>query len=354
MAKDPSKTEAATPKRKKKLREEGNVAKSQEFTKTCTLIAGFGIMYFYLPYACKKIGQYWAECFNTLNENTLTPTAVQAILLEFAFQLALICGPIMVAVAISAFFSLRRQIGQLWTTKVFKFNWARFNIINGLKRILFSVDTYVRLLKAVAIAFIVGYVPYLFIISQIPVFSGLYYTNAHGLASYLLDASFQMVKYTLIPVVGYAFFDLWYSFYQYEENNKMTKQEVKDEMKQSYGDPVIKQKQKQKMMQFMQQRMMQSVPKADVIVTNPTHYAVALQYDPTLCPAPVVLAKGVDKVALRIREVGREHGVPIRENKLLARSLYASVEIGEPIPEDLYKAVASIIAEIWRMKGKIK
>ena len=134
----------------------------------------------------------------------------------------------------------------------------------------------------------------------------------------------------------------------------MTKAEVKDEMRQAFGDPVIKNKQKQKMMQFMQQRMMQSVPKADVVVTNPTHYAVALQYDPTICPAPVVLAKGVDKLALRIKDVAREHGVPIKENKLLARSLYSSVEIGEPIPEDLYKAVAAIIAEIWRLKGKIQ
>ena len=354
MAKDPGKTEKATPKRRKKLRSEGNVAKSMEFTKTCTLIAGFAVMYFYLPYACKKIGLYWVECFKNLDENIITPTAAHAILWEFVTQLGIVCGPIVLVVAISAFVALRRQVGQLSTTKVFKFNWARFNIFKGLKRIFFSADTFIRLLKALAVAVMVAYVPYMFILSQTSVFSGLYYTNAEGLAKYLLDASFQMIKYTMIPVVGYAVFDLWHSFYQYEENNKMTKEEVKDEMKQAYGDPVIKSKQKQKMMQVMQQRMMQNVPKADVVITNPTHYAVALQYDPTLCPAPVVLAKGVDKVALRIKDVAREHGVPIRENKLLARSLYASVEIGQPIPEDLYKAVAAVIAEIWRLKGKIK
>ena len=126
----------------------------------------------------------------------------------------------------------------------------------------------------------------MFIVGQTAVFPGLYYTNAHGLASYLLTASAQMIKYTMIPVVAYALFDLWHSFHQYEENNKMTKAEVKDEMRQAFGDPVIKNKQKQKMMQFMQQRMMQSVPKADVVVTNPTHYAVALQYDPTIVRLP--------------------------------------------------------------------
>lgn len=354
MAKDPSKTEKATPKRREKLRKEGNVAKSMEFTKTCTLIAGFAMMYFYLPYAGKRLGQYWVECFNTLDENIITPTTARTILWNFVIMLAIICGPIVLSIALSSFVSLRRQVGHLWTTKVFKFNWARFNIINGLKRTFFSVDTYVRLLKAIAIAIIIGYVPFMYIMGQSAVFPGLYYTNAHGLAAYLLSASATMIKYTLIPVIAYAFFDLWHSFYQYEENNKMTKDEVKDEMKQALGDPVIKNKQKQKMMQFMQQRMMQNVPKANVVVTNPTHYAVALQYDPTVCPAPVVLAKGVDKVALRIKEVAREHGVPIKENKLLARSLYSSVEIGEPIPEDLYKAVAAIIAEIWRIKGKIK
>ena len=354
MAKDPSKTERATPKRRNKLRKEGNVAKSQEFTKTCTLIVGFGSMYFYLPYAGKKLGQYWVECFNTLDENIITPTTAHAILWDFIVQLAIVCGPIVLCVALSAFIALRRQVGHLWTTKVFQFKWSRFNIINGLKRVFFSVDTYVRLLKAVAIAVIIGYVPFMFIMGQTAVFSGLYYTNAHGLAAYLLSASAQMVKYTLIPIIAYALFDLWHSFYQYEENNKMTKDEVKDEMKQAFGDPVIKNKQKQKMFHFMQQRMMQSVPKADVVVTNPTHYAVALQYDPTVCPAPIVLAKGVDKLALRIKEVAREHGVPIKGDMLLARSLYSSVEIGDPIPEDLYKAVAAIIAEIWRIKGKIK
>lgn len=145
MAKDPSKTERATPKRRNKLRKEGNVAKSMEFTKTCTLIVGFATMYFYLPYAGEKLGNYWVECFNTLDENIITPTTAYAILWEFVTQLALICGPIVFAVAISAFVTLRRQVGKLWTTKVFKFKWSRFNIVNGLKRVFFSFETYVRL-----------------------------------------------------------------------------------------------------------------------------------------------------------------------------------------------------------------
>ena len=139
---------------------------------------------------------------------------------KFVTQLALICGPIVFAVAISAFVTLRRQVGKLWTTKVFKFKWSRFNIVNGLKRVFFSFETYVRLLKAVAIAAIIGYVPFMFIVGQTAVFPGLYYTNAHGLASYLLTASAQMIKYTMIPVVAYALFDLWHSFISMKKTTK--------------------------------------------------------------------------------------------------------------------------------------
>ena len=147
-------------------------------------------------------------------------------------------------------------------------------------------------------------------------------------------------------------FDVWQTRYSYSENMKMTKSEVKDERRQAEGDPVIKGKQRQKMMQVVQQRMMQNVPRADVVVTNPTHLAVALRYNAAEAPAPVVLAKGADHLAERIKEVAREHHVPIRENVTLARALYKSVEIGDMIPEDLYKAVATLLASIWKLKPR--
>ena len=156
----------------------------------------------------------------------------------------------------------------------------------------------------------------------------------------------------MLPLIAIAIFDVWQSRYAYNESLKMTKDEVKDERKQSEGDPVIKNKQKQKMMEVMARRMLADVPKADVVVTNPTHIAVALSYNPSQAPAPVVLAKGVNRLAEKIKEVARENRVPIRENVPLARALYKSVEVGEMIPEDLYKAVAAVLASIWRLKPR--
>jgi flagellar biosynthetic protein FlhB len=168
----------------------------------------------------------------------------------------------------------------------------------------------------------------------------------------MLEMGMKMVKYAMLPMLVIAIADLWYTRWDYEENLKMTKDEVKDERKQAEGDPAVKAQQRQKMMEVMAQRMLENVPKADVVVTNPTHYAVALRYDAVEAPAPVVLAKGVDHLAERIKEVAREHRVPIRENVPLARALYRQVEVGDMIPEELYQAVASLLASLMKFKAR--
>jgi flagellar biosynthetic protein FlhB len=159
-----------------------------------------------------------------------------------------------------------------------------------------------------------------------------------------------MVTYALIPIVIIAIIDLIYTRWNYNEQLKMTKDEVKDERKQAEGDPKIKAMQQRKMMEFMAKRMMEQVPKADVVITNPTHLAVALSYNPLEAPAPMVLAKGADHLARRIREVAEENHIPIREDKPLAQALYKQVEIGETIPEELYQAVATILAKLDKFK----
>lgn len=353
MAAEPGKTERATPKRRKQARKEGNVPKSQEATKMVTLLAAFSCMNLYFPFVIERLHNVWRYFFKQMTHFELTALEAHALMYMTAKELAIIIGPIILVIALSAFLILRKQVGDLWTTKVFKFKWQNFNVFAGIKRVIFSKQSYIRLFKTISLALCVGYMPFLVIMGEKDKFSDLYYTNAAGLGRYILETGYTMVLYTMIPLFAIAAFDLWHVFNEWEENNKMTKQEVKDERKQAEGDPVIKNKQRQKMMQILQSRMMQQVPKADVVLTNPTHYAVALKYDQTICPAPLVVAKGVDKVAEKIKEIARESGVPIRENRLLARSLYASVEVGDPIPEDLYKAVASIIAEIWRAQGKI-
>jgi flagellar biosynthetic protein FlhB len=166
----------------------------------------------------------------------------------------------------------------------------------------------------------------------------------------MLSTGAQMVIIAMVPMLLIAAADLWYTRWDYEENLKMTKDEVKDERKQMEGDPEIKQQQKSKMLQSMSQRMMQDVPKADVVITNPVHLAVALKYDPMQAPAPMVLAKGANRVAERIKDIARENNIPIRENKPLAQALYKMVEIGDAIPEELYQAVAAILAQLHRFR----
>jgi flagellar biosynthetic protein FlhB len=261
--------------------------------------------------------------------------------------------PFLFFIALIVYLTLRLQVGKLWTTKVFKFNLSRFNLLKGLKNIFASPQALLRLCKSLIMMIIIGLVPYVVIKRAFPGFLDMYYTNAEGVASYMLTTSFWMVAYTLIPIFAVAAFDLWQSRFAYEEGIKMTKEEVKDERKQQEGDPLIKQKQRQKMLAFMARRMLQDVKKADVVITNPTHYAVALSYNPAEASAPVVVAKGLNHLAEKIKAVARENNVPIRENKPLAQALYKAVEVGDMIPEDLFKAVASILANIWRMKNKM-
>lgn len=353
MAKDPSKTEKATPKRRNKTRKEGSVAKSQELSKTATIVAGVFGLWLYMPVIIDHVRELFQYFFANAAAFPVSQENAYAIILLAIRELAVMVMPILLFIGLVSFIVLRKQVGSLWTTKVFKFKWSNFNILNGLKRMFASPQTLVRLGKSAAMATIIGLVPYWFIKREFINFLPLYYSDAAGLGAYMLGTGFKMVLYTLVPMIIVALLDLWYTRYQYENNIKMSKQEVKDEVRQAEGDPMIKNRQRQKMLQVMASRMMKEVPKADVIITNPTHYAVALRYDATVSPAPLVVAKGMNRVAEKIKTIAREHRIPIRENRPLARSLYKSVEVGQPIPEDLYKAVAAVLAEIWKMQGKM-
>jgi flagellar biosynthetic protein FlhB len=350
---DPSKTEKATPKRRQKQRNEGNVAKSQETTKAVSLTAGLIGMYVWIEVISNEFKVLYMHFFQHAPEYTITKESVMDMAFWVSTLLAKMLLPFLFFIALVVYITLRLQVGKLWTTKVFKFKWSRFNLFKGLKNILASPQALLRLCKSLILMLIVGVVPYVVIKRAFPGFLDMYFTNAEGVASYMLTTSFWMVVYTLIPIFAVAAFDLWQTRYAYEEGMKMTKDEVKDERKQAEGDPAIKQKQRQKMLAFMAKRMLNDVKKADVVITNPTHYAVALSYNPAEATAPIVVAKGLNHLAEKIKAVARENNVPIRENKPLAQALYKAVEVGEMIPEELFKAVASILASIWRMKNKM-
>ena len=350
--KDPSRTEKATPKRRSKAREEGNVPKSQELTKAVTTAVGLVALSGYMPVIARHMHLVFRHFLGQSPGFNINEQSVYALLIYVSQELAIILLPILLCVALSAWICLRMQVGALWTTKNFGFKWSRFNIFAGLKNMFGSVQTLIRLGRSVLQALIIGFVPYLVIKHEFYNFLPLYYANVNGIAGYILDTSFRIVLFSLPPLFIIGGLDLWYTRYEYEENLKMTKEELKEERRNAEGDPQIKSKQRQEMMKVMSRRMLQDVPKADVVITNPTHIAVALRYNVMEAPAPVVLAKGADHLAEKIKEIAREHRVPIRENVPLARALYKSVEVGDMIPEELYKAVASILAAIWRLKGR--
>ncbi|MBR4742512.1 MAG: flagellar biosynthesis protein FlhB [Desulfovibrio sp.] len=349
---DPSRTEEATPKRKNKQRREGNVPKSMELGKAVSLTAGLAILTLWMESIKDVVTQLMKRFFDCSQVFEVNEESVYNLSIEMSFKIAYMLGPILLVLGLLAIISQRIQVGKLWSTEILKPKMKRFNIIQGLKRIFISPQTILRIIKSLLFCIVMGVVPVIVLYSEYENFLYIYYETPTAIASYMLDLAFKLTKYALYPIIIIAVFDVWQSRYAYKESMKMTKDEVKDERKQAEGDPEIKNKQKQKMMQMSMKRMMKQVPKADVVVTNPTHIAVALRYNTMEAPAPVVLAKGAGFVAEKIKKIAQENRIPLRENVPLARALYKSCEVGDMIPEELYKAVAAILASIWRLKPR--
>ncbi|MBE1426585.1 flagellar biosynthetic protein FlhB [Desulfomicrobium macestii] len=346
---DPSRTENATPKRRNKARGEGNVPKSQELPKPLTLLFGLLMLQLYIGTIRTEIENLMQWFFTEGFVFELTPGSILTLFQTCLYSISVMVLPIMLVIAVAAFITVRLQVGQLWAPKVFKPKFQMFNVWSGLKK-LFSKDALVRLVKSIFMAAAVALGPYIVIKQAFGEVIPLFYQPAESIAAYVLNAGQTMFYYALTPMILIGIADLLYTRWDYEENLKMTKGEVKDERKQAEGDPAIKNKQKQKMMAVMMRRMMQDVPKADVVITNPTHLAIAIRYNAMEAPAPMVLAKGAGAVAQRIKDIARENNVPIRENKPLARALYKVIEVGDTIPEEFYQAVAAILAQIYKTK----
>ncbi|MCG8530559.1 MAG: flagellar biosynthesis protein FlhB [Desulfovibrionales bacterium] len=349
---DPSKTERATPKKREKTREEGNVAKSQEVPKAASTLAGIVILYAWMGTINERIQTIMQTCYSFDSSLDFTAKTALNIINSLAYDLGVMLLPVFLFLFFWTGLAVRVQVGHLWSPKVFKPKLERFNPIKGMKNMFLSMQTLVRLIKSMAFAAVIGIAPYLVITDEMDNFILLYNATPAGIAEYLLALVFKVSLYAVIAMIFIAMADYLYTRWDYEENIKMSKDEVKDEHKQAEGDPKVKQQQRQKMMQMSQKRMMQDVPKADVVITNPTHISVALRYDAQEAPAPIVVAMGADHLAKKIRELAREHNIPMRENVPLARALYKAVEVGDQIPEELYKAVASILASLNKFKVK--
>ncbi len=348
---DPRKTEKATPKRREKAREEGNVPRSEEISNVAVLIAGVVALRLFIPFMGRNLYEVFRFVLKNFQMN-ITPSNTYYLLIFCMKKVLILIMPLLIFISIVSFISVRVQIGHVFTFKVFEFKWSRFNPIENLRNRFLSLNAMLSILKSSFQVFLVGIVAYFTIKSQMKYMPSLYYENIISITSNMLHMLYKICWIIFIPLIIIAILHLFYTRWDYEENLKMSKEEVKDEVKQMYGNPEVKKEQRKRMQQVMMNRMMEEVPKADVVITNPTHIAVALRYDLMEAPAPRVVAKGAGLIAERIKEIAREHNIPIKEDKPLARTLYNTVEVGEMIPEELYQAVAAVLASLEKFKKR--
>lgn len=349
-------TEEATSRRRTKEREKGNVAKSKDLDAALVMLCGFAFIGVLSKFMFQTILSMMRETFSTLRTDSVSIDNVMGILLPYFYYLAQIILPFLVALVIAAVFIVRFNVGPVFALQKVKLNPENLSpkrMIQNAKRMFnpFEPRSLVEFAKSVLKILVVGACGYSAINSHRNELLGLVGTEIPVALHVIIGVLVQMLINMCLAMLVLGYIDKRYQKYEYDKSIKMTKQEVKDEQKDIEGDPKIKARIKSIQMQMARQRMMSAVPQADVVVTNPTHYAVAIKYDKSKAPAPIVVAKGVDYLAFEIKEIAKENNVPIVENRPVARALYNTVPIDGIIPSDLYVAVAEILAYVFRAKN---
>jgi flagellar biosynthetic protein FlhB len=345
------KTEPATAKKRQDARQKGQVAKSMDLPAALILLLSFISFLMFGGYMKERMINIFRNVYENQLTMDITDSNVHALFADLLKQGFYILGPIFILVMVIAIIGNYAQIGFLFIGEPLLMKFNKINPLEGFKRI-FSLRTVMEFLKSTLKMTIIGYVVYTTLMGAKARLLGLGHTPLESTFSFIASLTLKLgIKIGAVLVV-LAIFDYIYQKYEHEKSLKMSKQDIKDEYKKSEGDPLIKGKIRSKQRQMAMQRMMQEVPKADVIITNPTHFAVALKYDSTNMQAPTVIAKGADYVALKIKEVAKTNGIITMENKPLARAIFAQVEIGDSIPAELFQAVAEVLAYVYKMKGK--
>ncbi len=349
------KTEDATSKKLEDVRKEGNVAKSTEVVTAATLLTLF---------LCLKIGigvvgnrllssfeRFYPLIPRYVNDG-ITTKEFRTLFVSYAIEFGISVAPFFITGFVAAILANALQFKFQITAKPLQPKFNKINPVNGFKRI-FSANTLVELLKSLIKIAMISYLAYGVLTNHIDDVYLLYDMSILQGINLMFDIIMELGIRICILFILLGAADLFYQRWKFKEDNKMTKQEVKDEFKNSEGDPNVKSQQKQRMQQASQRRMMAAVPEADVVITNPTHFAVALSYESGKGQAPVVVAKGSDFVAAKIKDIAKENDVAIVENKPLARMLYYNVDLDEEIPPELYQAVAEVLAYVYQLKAKV-
>lgn len=351
---DSQKTEDPTAKRLREAREEGQVPLSREVNTWLMLFAGSMVVLLAGPGMMEDLTGYLRNMLASSGSIILQEPHDAGEVFKDASQrvMGVLLVPMIVFLA-AAFIGPVTQIGFLFSAKSIKPSIDKVDPMKGVKRI-FSMRSLVEFFKGLLKLIVVGVVSYSVLTPALPTVDNHVGQPLDASLHDLHELAQQLMTAILSAFFLIAAIDLVYVRLDFNKRMRMTKQQIRDEYKQSEGDPHVKARLRQLRSEKARQRMMQAVPTADVVITNPTHYSVALKYEPEKMDAPIVVAKGVDNVAARIRELAKENGVMIVENPPLARSLHATVDVNDMIPAELYKAVAEVISYVFKMKGKIR
>ncbi|MFD2116814.1 flagellar biosynthesis protein FlhB [Paenibacillus yanchengensis] len=344
------KTEKATPKKRSDSRKKGQVAKSADLPGALILLMTFAAFLMLGSYFKQNILQLFSSFFQDWLLMEVTADNVLPLFTSIATKIAVLLLPIFAIVIVIGLVGNVAQFGFLLTGEPLKPQLKKLNPIEGFKKI-FSVRSLVEFLKSVFKVSIIAIIVYTTITREWDHILSLSSQPIEHIFNYTAQVTFNLGIQIGAILIVLAFADYMYQRYEHQKSIKMSKQDIKDEFKKTEGDPIIKGRIRERQRKMAVQRMMQEVPTADVIITNPTHYAIALKYDASSMEAPTIVAKGVDHLALKIREIAKEHGVITMENKPLARALYEQAEIGEQIPGDLFQAVAEVLAYVYKLKN---
>ena len=347
---DQERTEPATQKRREEARNRGQVAQSREIPSVLVLLSALGVLFFSGLHMMEGLSGLLKGVFQNMGTLQFDENLVFQFLLEVMWKIMVILMPLMVSVLAAGIGANLLQVGFLFTAAPLTPRFSKLSPVEGIKRLL-SLRSLAELVKSILKVIFVGGIAYIMVRGELERIPSLMQMETWGILSFLGRVSFKICVYTCLALMLLAALDYAFQRWQHEKSLRMTRQEVKDELKQREGDPAVKARIRSIQRETARRRMMEAIPEADVVITNPIHLAVALKYDPNEMMAPRVIAKGAELVAERIKEVAKAHGVPLVENKILAQALFKLVEIGEFIPVSLYQAIAEVLAYVYQLNG---
>ncbi|MFO7445029.1 MAG: flagellar biosynthesis protein FlhB [Ignavibacteriaceae bacterium] len=344
------KTEQPSSKKLHESREKGQVAKSMELNSFAIFTSGLLLLFIAQSYLGEKMSFLAKKIFGSLDILEIS----QDNLFQFSFNgyiyYVTMLGPVLIGLIIVGLIVNIGQVGFHISSKALKPKMKKFNPISGIKRIFFSSKSITEILKSIVKLFIIGLFTYNILDDLIVSSTNLSNLTVDEIVNFMLDSAYTLLWQISLVYAAIAAADFIYQRYKFKKDMMMSKQEVKEENKQSEGDPQVKSRIRRVQFTMANKRMMQNIPQADVVITNPTHYAIALKYDISKNGAPKVLAKGMDELALRIKDIATKNNIYMHEDRELARALYKNCEVGDEIPASLFKAVAQILAYIYQLK----